>query len=177
MGERDAEPLRAPDLLQTALYAELRRLARSRLGSEAATASLSPTELVHEAYLRLGQERLWEGRGHFFASAAEAMRRILIERARARSRVKRGGGRRPAELDEHAIASEDRPEELLAVNEALSLLEQEDERAARIVKLRYFAGLSVEETAEAVGVTARTVERDWAAARAWLAARLEGPGG
>jgi RNA polymerase sigma factor (TIGR02999 family) len=123
-----------------------------------------------------GEKRLWDNRGHFFAAAAESMRRILIDRARARMRAKRGGGRPLAALDENAVACEDRPQELLALHEALAELERDDERAARIVKLRYFAGLSVEETAEAVAVTPRTVMRDWAAARAWLAVRMaEGP--
>lgn len=174
MGDSDAQRQGADEILRTALYVELRRLARSRLRSAGPAASLSPTELVHEAYLRLGggERRLWDDAGHFFAAAAESMRRILIDRARARMRAKRGGGRPLAALDENAVACEDRPEELLALHEALAELEREDERAARIVKLRYFAGMSVEETAEAVAVTPRTVMRDWAAARAWLAVRM-----
>ncbi len=138
--------------------------------------TLQATALVHEAYLRLvGSDAPdWESRWHFFAAAAEAMRRILIEHARSKGRQKRGGGRQHFELQEDDASIEAHAEEMLALDEALSKLEQRDQRMAQIVKLRYFAGLSVEHTAAAVGVTARTVMSDWAMARGWLRLQMEG---
>ena len=142
--------------------------------------TLQATALVHEAYLRLvGNEdeadRQWNGRGHFFGAAAEAMRRILIDKARRRMQPRRGGEHRRVELDEgDAVASES--EELLALDEALSLLESKDSQAAQVVKLRYFAGLTMQQVADALGVSLRTAERNWTYARTWLHADLEDDG-
>src|SRR5262249_8142550 len=127
--------------------------------------------LVHEAYLRLvGNEdkQHWHGRGHFFASAAEAMRRILINRARDKKRLKRGGGRQRIDLDHIELAMETDDGELLALDEALDRLQQEDKPAAELVKLRFFAGLTLKQAAESLGLAQRTAERQWAYARAWL---------
>jgi RNA polymerase sigma factor (TIGR02999 family) len=171
---QNAPPQVAAELLPI-LYDELRRLAQARVAQEASGQTLDATALVHEAYLRLtdGTEVQWDGRAHFFGAAAEAMRRILVEHARARGAKKRGGGRRRVEApDLAAVCADDAA--LLALDEALTELEALDSRMARIVKLRYFAGLSVQQTAEQVGVTTRTVERDWVAARAWLRSRVEG---
>ena len=166
----------APDseqLLET-LYQELRRLAQQRLSPGGGGASLVPTELVHEAYLRLvaGGDPRWENEGHFFASAATAMRRILVDRARAKSTLKRGGNAPRIELAEEELASEERPSELCALDDALGLLEERDPPLARLVELRYFAGLTVEETAAALETSVRTVHRDWATARAWLRVKI-----
>jgi RNA polymerase sigma factor (TIGR02999 family) len=146
--------------------------------------TLQATELVHEAWLRVAggsQDPGWSGRAHFFGAAARAMRRILVEQARRKGRLKRGGGVEPVELDEIEIAAEtpgpDFGVELLAVEEALARLEREDERKGRIVELRYFAGLTVEETAQALGVSVGTIERDWRFIRAWLQDQLGGGGG
>jgi RNA polymerase sigma factor (TIGR02999 family) len=158
------------------VYRELRHLAEARIARAGPAASLVPTELVHEAYMRLergGQS--WDGPNHFYAAAAEAMRRILIDRARARGTLRRGSGP-PLTLHDDAEASEEREEELLAIDEALTALEEKDARLALIVKLRYFAGLTVDQTAAALDVTPRTVYRDWSLARTWLQVRLEGMG-
>ena len=164
------------------VYDELRALAHARIRGDQAGQTLQSTELVHEAYLRLrpreGQE--WQSRGHFFAAAAEAMRRILIERARAKGRVKRGGDveGRPAprlslNLEEVAVLADDRdPEAILALDRAIERLAERDGRVAQIVRLRFYAGLTVEEVAETLDVTPRTVLRDWAFARAWLYGQL-----
>jgi RNA polymerase sigma factor (TIGR02999 family) len=174
----------ASEELLPLLYDELRRLARSRLARERPGVTLQPTALVHEAYLRLVGDggASWEHRGHFFAAAAEAMRRILIERARRSARVRHGGELRRATLPEdlaagasapHGLAPDALgPEMLLAIDEALKRLETRDERMAQVVKLRYFADLTVEETAEATGLSVRSVGRHWTAARAWLAREL-----
>ena len=164
------------------VYDELRGIAHARIRGERPGYTLQTTELVHEAYLRLAPDRddAWVGRGHFFAAAAEAMRRILIERARARARVKRGGDaegrpalRVPLDLVEIAgLADDDEPETILALDAAIERLEAKDERVARVVKLRFYAGLDVEEVAALVGASSRTVLRDWAFARAWLYAEL-----
>jgi RNA polymerase sigma factor (TIGR02999 family) len=140
--------------------------------------TLQPTALVHEAYVRLvgGDEaRRWAGRGHFLAAAAEAMRRILVEAARRKGSLKRGGGRARAELRDDDLAAGEAPDEVLAVDEALAGLAAADPQAAELVKLRYFAGLSVPEAAEALGLTTRTAERLWTYARAWLRRALGGP--
>ena len=152
------------------VYEELRTMARSRLRGERSGHTLETTALVHEAYLRLvgGDHTPWESRAHFFHAAAEAMRRILIEYARRRTRVKRGGTRVRVDLDEAFPAEWPDPDELLAVDEAIRRLESEDGRAADVVRLRYFAGLSVEETAKALDLSDRTVMREWAYAKAWL---------
>ncbi|HEX7878347.1 MAG TPA: ECF-type sigma factor [Candidatus Eisenbacteria bacterium] len=164
------------------VYDELRAIAHARMRGERAGHTLQSTELVHEAYMRLkpGDGSTWENRAHFFAAAAEAMRRILIERARARGRVKRGGDGegRPAprvslNLDEVAALADDQdPETVIALDDAIDRLSENDERAARIVRLRFYAGLSVEEVAEILEASPRTVLRDWAFARAWLYGEL-----
>ena len=181
-----AKPSESPETTAAmieALYGELRALARSRMRHERPDATIRTTELVHEAYLRLGTpgHAGWVNRAHFFASAAEAMRRILIERARARAREKRGGadGRPPqrvslADLGAADLGVDYDPDEILALDKGIERLHQLDARAANVVRLRFYAGLSVDETAEAIGVTARTVKRDWTIARAWLHRELSG---
>jgi RNA polymerase sigma factor (TIGR02999 family) len=152
------------------VYEELRRLAAHRMANEAAGHTLQPTALVHEAWLRLveGNHQSWENRAHFFASAAEAMRRILIDRARSKQAERHGGG-----LDRVAMEIIDTPnraddDALWRVNDALDALAREDAKAAQLVKLRFFTGMSVEEAGLALGVTGRTVRRYWRFARAWL---------
>lgn len=167
------DPKAAADLLPL-IYDELRKLAAARMVAEAPDHTLQPTALVHEAYLRLigkDADQPWNGRGHFFAAAAEAMRRILIESAR-RKLTDRAGGRleRVALPDELVGATP--PEELLALNEALIEFERHDPDAARLVKLRYFAGLSHQEAAAALGLSRRAADRVWALARAWLFRRI-----
>lgn len=166
----------AGDLLPL-VYAELRRLAGHRMGREKSGQTLQPTALVHEAYLRLvgDCEVQWDGRSHFFAAAAEAMRRILIENSRRRLSLKQGGDlkRREVTEDDAVVDSED-VDGLLDLDAALTRLAAEEPELARMVELRYFAGLSVEETALALGVSPRTVKRNWAFARAWLGRELNG---
>ena len=162
---------RAAEQLLPLVYDELRRLAARRLAQEKPGQTLQATALVHEAYLRLvGAETAqpWDGRGHFFAAAAEAMRRILINRARDKGRQKRGGGRRRLDLDHLAVAGEATAEETLAVDEVLQRLEQHNKPCADLVKLRFFAGLTMDEAAAALGVAPRTAHRYWDFARAWL---------
>jgi RNA polymerase sigma factor (TIGR02999 family) len=164
------------------VYDELRAIAHARMRGERAGHTLQSTELVHEAYMRLkpGDGRAWENRAHFFAAAAEAMRRILIERARARGRIKRGGdgaGKAPPrvslDLDQVAALADDQdPDTIIALDLAIDRLSEQDERAARIVRLRFYAGLSVEEVAEILEASERTILRDWAFARAWLYGEL-----
>lgn len=150
-------------------------MARGALAREGAGQTLQPTDLVHEAYLRLvgSGEVHWENRAHFFASAAEAMRRILIDRARSRSRLKRGGGAQRVELSEGFAAEEPPPEEILAVDEALTRLEAIDPVMTQVVKFRYFAGFSIPETAELMQISPRSVDRFWSAARAWFQRELQ----
>lgn len=152
------------------VYDQLKALAASQLRRERSDHSLQTTALVNEAYLRLvgSSADAWEDRGHFFRAAAEAMRRILIEHARARAREKRGGDRARVSLSDVGPGPWDAPERLLALDEALRRLEERDPRSAEVVQLRYFGGLSVRETAEALGLSDRTVKREWAFARAWL---------
>jgi len=160
----------ATDELLPLVYEELRLLAAQKLSHEPPGQTLQATALVHEAYLRLvGDEpRNWENRGHFFAAAAEAMRRILVERARCRRSAKHGGSLQRVTLEE-AIPSINEPQEdILALDEALARLAKEDDKLAEVVKLRYFAGLTLSQIAEAMGVTRRTVDRHWALGRAWL---------
>jgi RNA polymerase sigma factor (TIGR02999 family) len=156
------------------VYDELRRLAAKHMANEAPGHTLSATALVHEAYLRLVGDQQFENRGHFFAAAGEAMRRVLIDHARDRKRLKRGGhARGPKALELDAVARLDAPpDDLLDLDDALARLEQEDPRAGALVKLRVFAGLTQEEAAAALGVVRRTADRDWAFARAWLFQRL-----
>jgi RNA polymerase sigma factor (TIGR02999 family) len=169
----DGDPHAADELLPL-VYAELRRLAAAQMAREAPGQTLDATALVHEAYLRLvpaaDSQAEFAGRGHFFAAAAEAMRRILVDRARARATHKRGGGLRRVELDDIPVA--DRHPDLLALDEALADLERHDASSAGLVKLRYFAGLTHREAAAALGVTPRAADRLWALARAWLLHRL-----
>jgi RNA polymerase sigma factor (TIGR02999 family) len=159
------------------VYDELRQLAAARLAREAPGQSLQATALVHEAYLRLvgpDPDQPFDGRGHFFAAAAEAMRRILIDRARDRRRLKRGGGRRRVRIDLDNLLAEPPGDDMLALDEALTALAREDPEAAELVKLRAFAGLTLAQAAEVLGIGRRTADRDWAYARAWLCHALAG---
>lgn len=176
LGEVRAGNLQASDELLPLVYAELRRLARSRMAREKHAHSVQPTSLVHQAYLRLlGDEHPhWEGRGHFFAAAAEAMRRILIERARQRASLKRGGNLRRVEYDEEQAVFDAEGLDMLALDAALEQLEAQDAAMANVVKLRYFAGLTVPETAEVMGISPRSVNRLWTASRAWLHREMDG---
>lgn len=164
----------AAEQLLPLVYRELRDLALARMATEKSGQTLQPTALVHEAYLRLvaQPDTKWEGRGHFFAAAAEAMRRILIERARRRNAVKHGGGKQRINLDDLQVADDQRGDQLLALDEALNELERHDADAARLVKLRYFAGFSHQDAAEMMGITRRAADRVWALARAWLYQRM-----
>ena len=159
------------------VYDELRKLARARLARERQpNQTLQPTALVHEAYLRVSTEpRQWDRRGHFFAAAARAMRRILVERARHYGRIKHGGGEEHVELDDSMPRVDPGLTDIIAIDEALSQLELSDPRKAQVVTLRYFAGLSVEETAAAMDVSPATVKNEWAFARAWLFRKLGSP--
>jgi RNA polymerase sigma factor (TIGR02999 family) len=169
------DPSAAEQLLPI-LYDQLKKLAAHRLAQEKPGQTLQATALVHEAYVRLvaGQEsQHWNGRGHFFAAAAEAMRRILVEQARRKNRVRHGGQLRRVDFDsELQISEEEGDDDLLALDEAVQRLAGEDPQAAEVVKLRYFAGLSIEETASALGISVRTVNRHWTYARAWLFRQL-----
>lgn len=163
------------------VYDELRKLAAARLARERPGHTLQPTALVHEAYARLlGPEAhnaaRWNGRAHFFGAAAEAMRRILIDRARARNAEKRGGDRKPAarlSLDDLACSVEESPSELLDLDDALAALAAEDSPKAELVKLRFFGGLTLEQAGRVLGLSPATADRHWAYAKAWLFARLE----
>ncbi|MEO0649512.1 MAG: ECF-type sigma factor [Planctomycetota bacterium] len=160
-------------LLLELAHAELRRMAEWEMRREAPGRTLQPTALVHEAYLRLGGEVDWEGRAHFFGAAAQAMRRVLIDEARKRQAAKRGGGAERVSLSELVDGAEGDDLDLLALDEALDRLEAESPRLAEVVRLRYFVGLSVEATADLLGVAPVTVKRDWKYARAWLLSRME----
>ena len=165
----------ASEKLLPLVYLELRKLAAARLSDEKPGQTIQPTVLVHEAYLRLvdGDEtRQWNGRSHFFAAAAEAMRRILIENARRKQSERHGGGRRRLDLDALNLASETRDEELLALDEALGRLEDRWPDKAQLVKLRYFAGMTIPEAAQTLGISHATAERHWTFARAWLHSQL-----
>jgi RNA polymerase sigma factor (TIGR02999 family) len=172
----------AAEQLLPLVYDELRRLAAHKLAQEQPGQTLQPTALVHEAYLRLvdhDQAQPWNSRGHFFAAAAQAMRRILIDRARHKQTRKAGGGRRRLDLDDIEPAlEEDDGDRLLALDEALRQFEAQDPRKAELVKLRFFAGLTGEQAAAALGVSVSTADKDWAYARSWLRVaidRLSGP--
>jgi RNA polymerase sigma factor (TIGR02999 family) len=166
----------ASDKLLPLVYEQLRAMADRKMRGESADNTLQATALVHEAYLRLvdvDQAQRWDGRGHFFAAAAEAMRRILVERARRRNRIRHGGGRKRLDLDQlqtHLQDNDDKysAEELLALNDALDELAAQDPDAAQAVKLRYFAGLTTEQSAAAMDVSVRTAHRQWVYAKAWL---------
>ena len=152
------------------VYDELRRLARRQMRRERSDHTLQPTALVHEAYFRLVNqpERTWQTRTHFIRIAAQVMRRMLIDHARARLTAKREGGLQRVPLEEPLLFTEEQSDELLALNEALERLAQLDARQSRVVELRFFGGLTVEETAEALAISPKTVKRDWCVARAWL---------
>jgi RNA polymerase sigma factor (TIGR02999 family) len=168
----DSDPHAASCLLPL-VYEELRRLAAVHLAREPGGQTLQPTALVHEAYLRLRGARHWDNRGHFFAAAAEAMRRILIDNARRKRRPKHGGDRRRVFGDIAAPRPAIPPEDLLALDEALNKLATEEPAKAELVKLRFFAGLTMPEVAEALGISLATAERHWTYARAWLYAELK----
>jgi RNA polymerase sigma factor (TIGR02999 family) len=158
------------------VYSELRRLAAAKMAREAPGQTLQPTALVHEAWMRLGGDgQRWENRAHFFGAAAEAMRRILIDRARRKLAARHGGGGEHVDLDEVEIAAPAKDDELLAVHEALDALATHDARKAELVKLRYFAGLSIDEAANVLGISIPTAKRDWAYARAWLFRKISAP--
>ena len=168
------DPQAAEQLLPL-VYDELRRLAAQRLAGEGPGHTLQPTALVHEAYLKLvgaDPQQPWNGRVHFFAAAAEAMRRILIDHARRKHRARRGGGKKRVELgdmdDIEMVAERGRADDLLALDEALTQLAVADPRRAELVRLRYFAGLTLEQAAELLGISRATADRHWAFARAWL---------
>ena len=165
----------AADELLPLVYEELRKLAAHKMAREAPGQTLQPTALVHEAWLRLtgDESKTWDSRGHFFAAAAEAMRRILIERARAKSRLRRGSRVEHVPLDHVTIASDDPPETVLAINEALERLAARDPFKAEVVKMRYFVGLSQDEIAHALSVSVPTIRRHWSIARAWLYAEMK----
>jgi RNA polymerase sigma factor (TIGR02999 family) len=169
------DPKAAAELLPL-VYDELRKLAARRLGQEKPGQTLQATALVHEAYLRLVGDRPgqpWNGRGHFFGAAAEAMRRILVDQARRKRRPKHGGGRERIDFDEVALPADDhRAADLLALDEALTAFAREEPAKAELVKLRYFAGLTLEEAAACLGISPATATRHWAVARAWLFAAL-----
>ena len=165
---------KAAEELMPLVYTEFQRLARKQLSGEAEGHTLQPTALVNEVYLKLiQQDRVdWKGKTHFFAIGAQAMRRILIDHARKRNRIKRGGDRARVEFDADLALSPGKDEDLLALEDALEKLEKLDERQARIVELRFFGGLTVAEVAEVLGVSKRTVESDWTMVRAWLRREL-----
>jgi RNA polymerase sigma factor (TIGR02999 family) len=167
----------AAEQLLPLVYEELRKLAAQKLSQEMPGQTLQATALVHEAYLRLvdaEKAQHWNSRGHFFAAAAEAMRRILIEQARRKGRGKRGGGRQRIDLGSVQLATEMPADDLLALDEALSRLAQRDPQTAQLVKLHCFAGLSITRAAQALGLSSRTAYRDWAFAQAWLYREIRG---
>jgi RNA polymerase sigma factor (TIGR02999 family) len=173
------DPSAAEELLPL-VYDELRQLAAARLAQERPGQTLQATALVHEAYLRLvgppdGERPHWDGRQHFFAAAAEAMRRILIDQARAKGRQKRSGDHRRFDIDTIDVATNATPEQLLAIDEALDKLAREDPAIFELVRLRYFAGLSIDQAAAALGISPATAYRHWNYARAWLHGELLGP--
>jgi RNA polymerase sigma factor (TIGR02999 family) len=166
----------AAEQLFPLIYDELRKLAAQKLAQEKPGQTLQATALVHEAYLRLvgsDQDQHWDSRGHFFAAAAEAMRRILVDTARSKESVKRGAGRKRHALDEASLITPPLDEDILAVNEALDQLAAVDREAAELVKLRFFAGFTAEQAAEVLGISARSADRIWAYARAFLLKRLK----
>ena len=167
-------PASSTQLLAT-VYEELRRLAVTRMASEAPGHTLQPTALVHEAWLRLSNDenRKWNDRTHFFATAAEAMRRILVDQARRKRAQRHGGGQHRVEMPEIACALPEGDDQILAVNEALEKFSALDPQKSELVKLRYFVGMTIEESADALGVSVPTAKRHWAYARAWLAAEMK----
>jgi RNA polymerase sigma factor (TIGR02999 family) len=161
---------RASEELLPLVYAELRQLAAARMNHEASGQTLQATALVHEAWLRMvgDSNRTWQNRAHFFGAAAEAMRRILVENARRKSRLKRGGGQIRLDIDDLDLAATSPDDKVLLMDEALEQLRTQDPEKARIVVMKFFGGLTNQEVAENLGVTERTVERQWAYAKAWL---------
>jgi RNA polymerase sigma factor (TIGR02999 family) len=169
----------AAEQLLPLVYGELRRLAAHKMAQEAPGQTLQATALVHEAYLRLvdvDKAQHWNSRGHFFAAAAEAMRRILVENARHKTSLKRGGRRARQPLDAETLTAPQVPDDVLALDESLSLLAGTDAQAAELVKLRYFAGLTLKQAAEVLSISPRSADLLWAFARAWLLRKLEGEG-
>lgn len=166
----------ASDKLLPLVYQELRKLAAAKLSNEKPGQTLQPTMLVHEAYVRLvdvEQPQQWNGRGHFFGAAAEAMRRILVEKARRKESQKHGGQMQRVELDVAAAAIENPVDDLLALDEALTRFEQQWPEKAKLVKMKYFAGLTIPEASEAMSISTATAERHWKFARAWLHSQLK----
>ena len=164
------------DQLLPIVYEELRKLAAARIAQESPAQTLGATDLVHEAFLRLvgnDTSKEWNGRGHFFGAAAKAMRRIVIDNVRKKKRLKRGGGNARVELRESQFGCEDLNDEIIAVHDALERLEQDNPELAKLVELRYFAGLTSKEAAVAMGVSKATADRNWAYARAWLRRDIE----
>ena len=167
----------AAELLLPLVYDELRRLAAQKLSQESPGQTLEATALVHEAYLRLvdvDDAQSWNSRGHFFAAAAEAMRRILVDNARRKKSRKRGGDRHRVDVDESLLATPEPREDLVALDAALTRLAETDKQAAELVQLRYFGGLPIREVAEILGIAPRTADRLWAFARAWLHEEIAG---
>jgi RNA polymerase sigma factor (TIGR02999 family) len=165
----------ASEHLLPLVYDELRKLAAQKLAHEAPGQTLQATALVHEAYLRLVDEnqiQRWDSRGHFFAAAGEAMRRILVERARRQGSIKHGGNLQRVELNENRVPGDEKPAELLALDEALEHLERHNPQAASLVKLRYFAGLKHQDAADALGISRRAADHLWSLSRAWLYQQL-----
>ncbi len=175
---RDGDQKAAAELLPL-VYGELRQLARARMAKTPPGQTLQPTALVHEAYLRLigADDPGWNSRGHFFAAAGQAMRQILVDQARRKGSLKRGAGRQRLDVDDVEPAIEPPSDDILALEEALTHLEQDDPRKAEVVNLRYFAGLTVEETAAALDISVTTVEREWRFARVRLYDELTGQSG
>lgn len=176
LGRIEAGDAQATDQLFPAVYRELRRIARVRMANEKVGQTLQATALVHEAYLRLVDEEeasQWNSRAHFFAAAGESMRRILVDRARSKARIKRGGNAQRVELFDSAAVAYDQNEDLLEIDEALKELEAHHSRAAELVKLRYFVGMKHQEAAECLGISRRSADRLWLLARTWLFKRLK----
>jgi RNA polymerase sigma factor (TIGR02999 family) len=177
LGAMDQGDPRAAEQLLPLVYDDLRRLAAHKMARETPGQTLEATALVHEAYLRLvdrAEVQQWNSRGHFFAAAAEAMRRILVERARHKKTPKAGGDRQRQELPDIDVAAAGPDLDMLSLNEALEKLEKQDPRKAELVKLRFFAGLTIEQAAQALGVSTSTADNDWAYARCWLRVEIEG---
>lgn len=166
---------RATEQLLTLVYDELRRIAAARMAQEQAGQTLQPTALVHEAWLRLvgDGDRTWQNRAHFFTAASEAMRRILIDNARRKASLKRGGGFSRLNIDDLELSAMAPDDKILVINDALEKLQAEDPEKARIVIMKYFGGLTNQEVADSLGVTERTVERRWAFAKAWLLDQIQ----
>jgi RNA polymerase sigma factor (TIGR02999 family) len=166
---------KAADQLLPLIYDELRKLAAAKMAHEAAPQTLQPTALVHEAWLRLAghEAQQWDSRAHFFAAAAEAMRRILIENARRKKAVRHGAGQQQMDIDELELAAPLPNDRLLAIDDALAKLSEQDQQKAQLVKLRYFGGLSIEEAADVLSISKATAKRWWAYARAWLLAEIQ----